>query len=72
MRARRGCFSTMRAESLSSHERIRRYLEGPARLVLEVSHDQRLLPVFLRIVALVPATVRHLRRGDQRRLAGVT
>jgi hypothetical protein len=47
---------------------VRAYLLGLSRLCVEVSRDQRLLPVFLRILALAPATVAQLQKA-QRRLA---
>jgi hypothetical protein len=44
------------------------YLRGIATLALEVADRPSLLPVFLAVLRLVPATVRDLQRS-QRRLA---
>ena len=44
---------------------VERYLHALAGVCLEVAREPRLLPVFLRIVMMVPATVREL-RGDAR------
>jgi hypothetical protein len=52
-----------------SDYRVRAYLLALSRLALEVAHNQRLLPVFVAIIKLVPATLSELRRGDQRRIA---
>jgi hypothetical protein len=41
---------------------IRGYLEGLGALCLETSRNPALLPTFLGVVALVPATIAELRR----------
>jgi hypothetical protein len=47
------------------------YLRGLARLCEEVARQPRLLPVFVRVLAMAPATLRELLRRDcdQRRIA---
>jgi hypothetical protein len=53
---------------VTRHERVALYLEALAKVCLEVAAEPRLLPTFLRLVALVPATVAALRH-EERRLA---
>jgi hypothetical protein len=40
--------------------RVTRYLEANAKLCMETSRNARLLPVFLRIIMMVPATITRL------------
>jgi hypothetical protein len=39
---------------MTRHERVALYLEALAKVCLEVAAEPRLLPTFLRLVALVP------------------
>ena len=48
-------------------DHVARYLEGLAALCLEVARQPRLLPLFVRILKLVPGTLAELQRA--RRLA---
>jgi hypothetical protein len=50
------------------HASVRNYLLGLSRLALEVADRPSLLPVFLAVLRLVPATLAALQRA-QRRLA---
>jgi hypothetical protein len=52
-----------------THDRISVYPRGLARLCAEVADEPRLLPTFLRILAIVPATIRELQRAGLRRVA---
>jgi len=54
---------------VNSRDRISAYLRALGLLCFEVSRDRRLLPLFVRIIALAPGTIAELRRGDQRRIA---
>ena len=47
---------------------VQQYVWALALLAMEVSRDLRLLPTFLRVVALVPQTAMEL-RSEERRLA---
>jgi hypothetical protein len=51
-----------------THARVSLYLRQLGLLCLEVADNPKLLPTFLRLIVLVPATVAELRR-DSRRLA---
>jgi hypothetical protein len=46
--------------------RVVRYLEAVAKLCLEVAAEPRLLPLFVAIIALVPATIAQLKRDSER------
>ena len=48
--------------------RVSQYLRAIAALALEVAEHPELLPLFVRIIALVPQTVAELSR-DRRRIA---
>lgn len=54
---------------MTERDRIARYLEGLARLCFETSRNPRLLPYFLRVLQLVPCTVRELICGKPKRIA---
>ena len=47
-------------------ERVNQYLQALGALCLELAHSPRLLPTFLRVIAMAPKTVSELR---QRRAA---
>jgi hypothetical protein len=53
---------------MTQHDRIGDYLLGLSRLCLEVAREPWLLPLFVQLVALVPATIAALRREERRRL----
>jgi hypothetical protein len=53
---------------MTHDHRVTQYLEAIARLCLETSRNPALLPVFVQLVAMVPATIVSLRR-EQKRLA---
>jgi hypothetical protein len=54
---------------MTQHDRISVYLRGLARLCAKVAARPELLPTFLRVLALVPGTVRELLRRELRRAA---
>ena len=45
---------------MTQHDRITQYLEGLSALCREVASDPRLLPLFRRIIVLVPKTISQL------------
>jgi hypothetical protein len=54
---------------VTGHERVSRYLMALAKVCAEVAAEPRLLPTFLRLIAMVPSTVETLERETRRRLA---
>ena len=48
---------------------VGQYLEAIARLCLETARNPRLLPVFIEIAKLMPATLRELAGAQRRRIA---
>jgi len=65
---RDGCFTMRWAHSMSD-DRVRVYLVALSKLCIEVAAMPGLLPLFARIVAIIPATLSELRRGEERRIA---
>lgn len=58
-----------RKEAVNERDRIARYLEGVARLCIEVSRQPELLPSFLAVVMLVPSTLAELAGAKRKRIA---